>query len=112
MESIKSVQVAHERAIEKVADFLQLCARNKKPLGLAVVDHFTIGHMAAALWLQENHDMSLSVDNLYSLVEFWPTAMALAPGTKIPASCTTLCPRKFNPAHLVEYFEHEEPFAM
>ncbi|MCY0916219.1 hypothetical protein [Massilia antarctica] len=110
MNSIPSVRVEHDRVIVKVGEFLQQCAKYKRALALAVVDNFTIGHMAAALWLKERHEMSLSIDNLYSLVEFWPTAVALPYGTKIsPTRAAPLPPGKFNPMHLIEYFEHEAP---
>ncbi|NIA00653.1 hypothetical protein [Massilia sp. CCM 8734] len=74
-------------------------ANKEKPLAHAVIDNFTVGHMAAALWPKKNHDMSLSVDNLYSLVEFWPTVIPLPPGTEIPPSPNKHCPHANSTRH-------------
>jgi hypothetical protein len=110
MGSITAVQVEHDRVIGKVGEFLRQCAKCKRPLALTVIDHFTVGHMAAALWLEERYEMSLSVDNLYSLVEFWPTALAFPCSAALsPTRNGPLPPRQFNPVHLIEYFEQEAP---
>jgi hypothetical protein len=62
-------------------------------------------HVEAALWLQANHGMAMDAYNLHDLILNFDRFKAIAGSFAVVASVGLLASGRFNPMHLVEYFQ-------
>lgn len=91
---------------QKLANLLkQHPAEKENSLGI-VVASLEEKHVAAATWLERNRGMAMSVHNLHDLIVNYDMLEAAAKATADGdvTDMLRIQPGKFNPAHLVAYF--------